>query len=175
MKRWLLWVPLVAFLAATSIAIYALRQPQDRLIHSRLVGQHLPAFELPAMVPGKPGLSSKDFATGKPKLLNVMASWCVPCIAEAPQLLALRRAGAEIDAIAIRDTPEDAQGFLSQNGDPYLRMGSDTKSAVQLALGSSGVPETFVIDGQGRIVGQHIGDIREDDVQALLVALEKAR
>jgi cytochrome c biogenesis protein CcmG/thiol:disulfide interchange protein DsbE len=175
MRRWLLWVPLVLFVGATAFAIYALRQPQDRLIRSRMVGQSLPAFDLPALVPGKPGLSSKDFATGKPKLLNIMASWCVPCIAEAPQLIRLRQAGAEVDAIAIRDTTEDGQAFLMRNGDPYLRMGSDTKSAVQLALGSSGVPETFVVDGHGKIVGQHIGDIREDDVEALLAALERAR
>lgn len=175
MKRWLLWAPLLLFVAATAVAIYALRQPQDRLIRSRMVGQPLPAFDLPALVPGKPGLSSKDFTTGKPKLLNVMASWCVPCIAEAPQLLRLRQAGAEVDAIAIRDTTEDAQTFLTRNGDPYLRMGSDTKSAVQLALGSSGVPETFVVDGHGKIVGQHIGDIHADDVEALLAALERAR
>jgi len=175
MKRWLLWVPLVLFVAATAVAIYALRQPQDRLIRSRMVGQPLPAFDLPALVPGKPGLSSRDFTTGKPKLLNVMASWCVPCIAEAPQLMRLRQAGVEVDAIAIRDTPEDAQTFLTRNGDPYLRMGSDTKSAVQLALGSSGVPETFVVDGHGKIVGQHIGDIHDDDVEALLAALARAR
>ena len=175
MKRWLLWVPLVLFVGIAGVAIYALRQPEDRLIHSRLVGHPLPAFALPAMVAGKPGLSSKDFADGKPRLLNVMASWCIPCIAEAPQLLKLRAAGAEIDAIAIRDTPEDAQGFLTRNGDPYLRIGSDTKSAVQLALGSSGVPETFVIDGHGTIVGQHIGDIREENVPELLAALEKAK
>lgn len=175
MKRWLLWVPLLLFVCVAGIAVYALRQPQDRLIRSRLVGQQLPAFELPPIVVGKPGLSTRDFADGKPRLLNVMASWCIPCIAEAPLLMKLRERGAEVVAVAIRDTPEDAQGFLTRNGDPFVRIGSDTKSAVQLALGSSGIPETFVIDGRGKIVGQHIGEIHEDDVADLLAALEKAR
>jgi cytochrome c biogenesis protein CcmG/thiol:disulfide interchange protein DsbE len=175
MKRWLLWVPLLVFVAVVGIAIYALRQPQQHEIRSRLAGQPLPAFDLPAIVPGKPGLSSKDFANGKPHLLNIMASWCIPCIAEAPQLMALRRAGAEIDAIAIRDKPEDLQAVFASRGDPYTRVGSDTKSAVQLALGSSGVPETFVVDGHGKIVDQHIGAIRDEDVPDLLAALEKAR
>jgi cytochrome c biogenesis protein CcmG/thiol:disulfide interchange protein DsbE len=174
-RRWLLWVPLTLFVAVIGIAVYALRQPQEREIRSRLKGQPLPAFDLPAIVPGKPGLASKDFASGKPRLLNIMASWCVPCIAEAPQLMALRRAGAEIDAIAIRDTPEDLQAVLTSRGDPYVRVGSDTRSAVQLALGSAGVPETFVIDGHGKIVDQHIGVIRDEDVPDLLAELEKAK
>ncbi|NWM30154.1 redoxin domain-containing protein, partial [Escherichia coli] len=77
-------------------------------------------------------------ATGKPRLLNVFASWCIPCIAEAPQLLKLRQAGVEIDAIAIRDTPEAVQAFLERNGDPDARIGDDPTGKAQIALGSSG-------------------------------------
>jgi cytochrome c biogenesis protein CcmG/thiol:disulfide interchange protein DsbE len=99
----------------------------------------------------------------------------VPCIAEAPVLMELKRRGVQIDAIAIRDRPEDVATFLARNGDPYARIGSDTASRVQLAMGSSGVPETFVIDGKGVIRYQHIGDIRPEDVPEMLEQLEKAK
>ena len=99
----------------------------------------------------------------------------VPCVAEAPQLLTLKAAGVPIDAIAIKDTSGDIAAFLRRNGDPYARIGADAHSRVQLALGSSGVPETFVVDGKGVIRAQHVGDIRPEDVPALLQALADAK
>ena len=77
--------------------------------------------------------------------------------------------------VAIRDRPEDVARFLAQHGNPYVRIGRDDLSEVQLAIGSSGVPETFVIDGKGVIRYQHIGDIRESDVPVLLEQLAEAR
>ncbi|MFV0624540.1 DsbE family thiol:disulfide interchange protein [Sphingomonas sp. ac-8] len=174
MKRWLLWVPLAAFAALVLLVALNLR-PTDTTVRSRLVGKPLPAFSLPASLPGKPGLDDAAFRDGKPKLLNVFASWCVPCLAEAPKLLRLKEAGVDIRAIAIRDRPADVRRFLAENGDPYAAIGDDPTSQVQLALGSSGVPETFVIDGKGIIRAQHIGDIRDDDVPELLRVLEAAR
>jgi cytochrome c biogenesis protein CcmG, thiol:disulfide interchange protein DsbE len=90
-------------------------------------------------------------------------------------LMELKRRGVKIDAIAIRDRPEDVAAFLARNGDPYERIGSDTASRVQLAMGSSGVPETFVVDGKGVIRHQHIGDIRPENVDTILAELEKAK
>ncbi len=83
--------------------------------------------------------------------------------------------GAEIVGVAIRDRPEDIARFLAQHGNPYSRIGRDDLSEVQLAIGSSGVPETFVIDGEGVIRYQHIGDVRASDVPVLLEQLEQAR
>ena len=174
MRRWLLWVPLCAFGVVVAVIAWGLYRPADRTVYSRMVGQPLPAFTLPPIVPAKPGLANTDFATSKPRLLNVFASWCVPCIAEAPQLMTLKAAGVPIDAIAIKDAPDAVARFLARNGDPYARIGDDRHSRVQLALGSSGVPETFVIDGKGRIVQQHVGDIRAEDVPGLLQALAQA-
>lgn len=175
MKRWLIWTPLVAFAALLWMAAAELKNPADRTVRSALVGTSLPEFALPASVPGKPGLDTAGFRTGEPRLLNVFASWCVPCAAEAPQLLALRRAGVKIDAIAIRDKGADVGRFLARYGDPYERIGDDRVSAIQLALGSSGVPETFVIDGEGRIVAQHVGDIRADEVAGILATVRNAK
>jgi cytochrome c biogenesis protein CcmG/thiol:disulfide interchange protein DsbE len=176
MNRRLIWLPLILFVLLAGWFVYGLRHGgDDRTIRSRLVGQALPDFALPALAEGKPGLAAADLRQGRPRLLNVFASWCIPCAAEAPQLRAIADAGVEIDAIAIRDRPEDLARFLARYGDPYVRIADDKDSSVQLALGSSGVPETFVIDGKGVIRHQHIGDIRAEDVVGILAAVEAAR
>ena len=139
-----------------------------------MIGEPIPAFDLPAAVGDRPGLSSRDLADGQPKLLNVFASWCVPCRADAPNLARLEASGANIVAVAIRDRPEDVAAFLAAYGNPFSRIGKDDISAVQLSIGSSGVPETFVIDGKGVIRYQHIGDVRDGDVEMLLAKLKEA-
>ena len=156
------------------LVMFGLFRPADREVASAFIGKPLPQFDLRPAVPERPGLKTAVFADGKPRLLNVFASWCIPCIAEAPQLAALAQQGVEIDGIAIRDRQEDVQRFLGQNGNPYTRIGADDLSAVQLAIGSSGVPETFVIDGRGVIRHQHIGDIRVEDMPKLLEKLREA-
>ena len=140
-----------------------------------MVGKSMPSFALPPGLPGKPGLSSAELTNGKPHLVNVFASWCIPCIAEAPQLRQLAEAGVPIYGIAIRDRPEDLARFLARNGDPYVAIGGDANSSVQIALGSSGVPETFIVDGKGIIRRQHIGDIRPEDVPGIMSALAAAQ
>lgn len=175
MIRWTLWVPLAVFLLFCGIAAYQLTQPKEEFVASAMIGQPLPEFDLRAASADRPGLAVQDLRDGKPRLLNVFASWCIPCIAEAPQLEALRRQGADITAVAIRDKPADVARFLANYGNPYSRIGADDLSELQLAIGSSGVPETFVIDGQGIIRYQHIGDIRTSDVPILLQKLAEAQ
>jgi len=172
--RVFLWVLIALCAGLFGLFAYQLSQPKDEFVHSAMIGQEIPAFDLPAAVPDRPGLSSANLADGKPKLLNVFASWCVPCAAEAPNLAKLEAGGANIVAVAIRDRPEDVAGFLAQYGNPFSRVGRDDISAVQLSIGSSGVPETFVVDGKGVIRYQHIGDIRDDDVPMLLEKLREA-
>ncbi len=175
MKRLILWVPLaifVLFIATFAIGLYA---PADRVITSKLVGKPVPDFALEPAVASHPPLSSAELRQGEPRLVNVFASWCVPCIAEAPQLMELKRRGIPIDAIAIRDRPQDVAAFLAKWGDPYQRIASDPHTQVQIALGSSGVPETFVVDGQGIIRHQHIGDIRPEHMAEIVAAYEAAK
>jgi cytochrome c biogenesis protein CcmG/thiol:disulfide interchange protein DsbE len=174
-SRWLRLLPIALLGVVLAALVWRLANPEDTTIRSRLAGKPVPEFTLPPAVPGKPGLASAEFAKGRPRLLNVFASWCVPCIAEAPLLQRLKRRGVAIDAIAIRDRPEDVAEFLARHGDPFERIGSDDNSRVQLALGSSGVPESFVIDGRGRIRYQHVGEIEPDDVPLILAELEKAK
>ena len=172
--RWKVWAPLLLFAFFLGLAGYQLFQPKDDFIPSTMIGRSLPEFTLEPASETLPGVSLADFQDGKPKLLNVWASWCLPCIAEAPHLEALKEAGVEIIGVAIRDKQEDVDRFLGTHGNPYTRIGADDISAIQLEIGSSGVPETFVIDGQGVIRYQHIGDVREENVDELLAQLRKA-
>lgn len=175
MRRWLIWLPLAVFAGLALLIANELRAPSDRTVRSTLIDRPLPDVTLPPLLPGKPGLDRADFAGGGPRLLNIFASWCVPCIAEAPQLARLKAAGVGIDAVAVRDTGPAVATFLARYGDPYVGIGSDPASRTQLALGSSGVPETFVVDGRGVIRLQHIGAIRDEDVPELLQALAEAK
>ena len=175
MVRLMLWLPLIAFLIVLGLVSSGLIRPHDTTIVSQMIGRPLPAFALPSGRAGEASLTSASFADGKPRLVNIFASWCVPCLVEAPQLMALKQAGVPIEGIAIRDRAEDLTAFLQRNGDPYARIGRDDKGAVQIALGSSGVPESFVVDGKGIIRAQHIGEIRAEDVPGLIAAVKSAR
>ena len=175
MSPTLRFAPLVIGLLLMGVLVWRLVAPADRTVHSALVGKQIPVFALPAAVPVKPPLHSADLGRGQARLLNIFASWCVPCIAEAPVLADMRRQGVRIDGIAIRDKPADVAAFLARHGDPFDRIGSDNNSRVQMALGSSGVPESFVVDGGGTIRYHHVGPISADQAPLILAELEKAQ
>jgi len=172
--RWSLWV-LVAFAALVGLFALQRSRPKHDQVESTMIGQPVPQFALQAAVPERPGLATSDLADGQPHLLNIFASWCIPCAAEAPQLAELQRQGAPIVAVAIRDRPEDLEAFFQRYGNPFGRVGKDDLSRVQFLIGSSGVPETFVIDGKGVIRHQHIGQIMPQDIPDLLRRLKEAR
>ncbi|MCX7675833.1 MAG: DsbE family thiol:disulfide interchange protein [Alteraurantiacibacter sp.] len=172
--RLFLWGLVVLAAGLFGLFAYQLGQPKDEFVPSAMVGKPLPPFDLPPATADRPGLASADLTDGKPRLINIFASWCLPCRVEAPQLEALRASGVEIVGIAVRDRPEDVAAFLATYGNPFTRIGADTISQVQLSLGSSGVPETFVVDGKGVIVHQHIGDIRAEHVPGILAKLREA-
>jgi cytochrome c biogenesis protein CcmG, thiol:disulfide interchange protein DsbE len=175
MSRGLRLIPIILLVWILIAFAWKLIQPEDSTVRSQLVNREVPQFALPAGFAGTPALSSADLATGEPRLLNFFASWCVPCIAEAPILERMKEQGVKIDGIAVRDSPEATAAFLGRHGNPYQRIGADRHSNVQLALGSSGVPETFVVDGRGVIRFQFIGPIGSADVPTVMRELEKAR
>jgi cytochrome c biogenesis protein CcmG/thiol:disulfide interchange protein DsbE len=175
MSRALRFLPLIVLLAFVVAVAWRLNRPAEEEIRSQLVGQPVPTFSLEPALPGKPGMASTELASGQPRMINVFASWCVPCIAEAPLLLELKGRGVVIDAVAVRDRPEDVAAFLARHGDPFARIGSDPRSEVQLALGSSGVPESFIVDGRGIIRYQHMGPIEPGDIPELLRQWEAAK
>jgi len=174
MSRTMRFLPLALLLLMLAGLLWRIANPGDTAVRSQMVGKPVPELSLPGAFDEKP-ITSASFADGKPRVLNFFASWCVPCIAEAPLLLELKRQGAVVDGIAVRDRPENIARFLNQHGDPFARVGLDPQSAVQLAFGSAGVPETFVVDGKGIIRFQHIGVIERGDLPKILRALEEAR
>jgi len=186
MKRVVLWLPLAIFAVFLLIFTYGLNQPKDDVVRSHMVGKAIPELSLPVVASDrrepenlKPtGDAGEKFATadlksGMPVLLNIFASWCLPCIVEAPQLAALAEKGVTIYAVAYKDKPADIRKFTEKHGNPFVKIASDEQGLLQLELGSSGVPETFIIDGKGIIRHQHIGEIRDSDVPRLLTILEE--
>ena len=174
MSRAIRFAPLAVLLLIVLALIWRLATPVDTNVPSKLDGKPVPMFALPPGVPTKATLSTSDLATGTPHVVNIFASWCVPCIGEVTVLQELKARGVAIDGIAVRDRPEDIAAFLARNGDPYERIGSDSRR-VQIALGSSGVPESFIVDGKGIIRYQHIGAIEASDVPMILTKLEQAK
>src|SRR3546814_8360719 len=112
--------------------LYRLSVPDDRLIESQWIDKPMPLSDLPPATAGVAGLKSSDLADGRPRLVNVFASWCIPCRAEAPQLEALKAAGVPIDGIAIRDRPDDVAAFLRENGNPFDRSEEHTSELQSL-------------------------------------------
>lgn len=175
MSRGLRLIPIILLVWILVGLAWRLVRPPTPEVPSRMVNFPVPQFDLAPALPSKPGLKTADFAAGGPHLLNIFASWCVPCIGEAPVLSELRRRGVKIDAIAVRDTPDAITIFLAHNGDPYERLGADPQSNVQMTLGSSGVPETFVVDRHGVIRRQYIGPLGKSDIAGVLSELGQVR
>lgn len=174
-RKLLIWLPFALGLALLAAFYLGLRRPSDHVVASQMVGKPLPDFTAPPAMPGLPGLDAVGFRDGQPRLVNIFASWCVPCVEEIPVLLQLEAKGARIDGIAIHDSTRDLSEFLARNGNPYARIGLDEAGRAQIAFGSAGVPETFVIDGRGTIVYQHIGAVTQQDLPKLLAMLGQSK
>lgn len=171
----LLWLlPLAVFVGLMALMANNLGNPNEAVIRSHMIGKPVPAFALEGAA-GSGGLSLADLQTGRPALVNLFASWCLPCAVEAPQLQKLKDRGALIHGIAVRDTPVDLRDFLGRHGNPYTRIGDDKGGRMLVAFGASGVPETYVVDGRGVVRYQHLGEIRPEHVPVLLRELEKAQ
>lgn len=175
MNRAIRFAPLVLLFVIIAALVWRLATPSDTSVHSTMVGKEVPSFPKVAAVSTKVDFGSSDLASGQPHLVNFFASWCVPCISEVKVLEGLKGRGVSIYGIAVRDRPGDLADFLKRNGDPYQSITSDPQSGVQIEFGSSGVPESFIVDGRGIIRYQHIGPILPSDVPMILSTFEQAR
>ena len=170
------YIPLLVFVVmAVFFAIGLTMNPRD--IPSPLIGKPVPEFSLPPVQGRTLGLSSADLR-GQVSLVNVFASWCVACREEHPVLIGLKETGVvPIHGLNYKDKPDDAQAWLNQLGDPYTRTGADISGRVAIDWGVYGVPETFVIDRDGRIVHKHIGPITpqalRDTIMPIINKLQK--
>ena len=170
-RRLLLFgIPLALFLLVGAfLAIGLTRDPST--LPSALVGKPAPEFSLPP-VEGRDGhgLSRADLG-GKPMLVNIFASWCVPCRIEHPIITRLAEQGVVVQAINYKDRPEDAMAWLAELGDPYQHIGADRSGRVGIDWGVYGVPETYVIDKDGRIAYRHVGPLQAQDLDRTILPL----
>jgi cytochrome c biogenesis protein CcmG, thiol:disulfide interchange protein DsbE len=151
---------------------------------SALIGKQVPHFVLPPVqgIASRPGLSNQDLRQGGVTILNVFASWCGPCHEEQGSLFALAEddnlasQGVRLFGIDYKDDPEDARRYLGEDGDPYARIGTDRSGRTGIDLGVYGVPETFIVKGDGTIAYKFVGPITEDALRdTILPEIEKAR
>lgn len=175
MRYALFALPLIALVAL--VAIFATSIDRDaNLVRSVLIDKPVPQFTLPQVegldVPGFDSASLK----GQPTLVNVFASWCVPCRAEHPLLDAIKaETGVAMFGINHSDVPENAVAFLRELGNPYDAVGADRDRRVSIDWGVYGVPETFLVNAEGTIVYKHVGPLTqaaiENELKPALAAL----
>ena len=154
--RMIAMLPL-AIAALLGVAFYWGLWNNDDRLPSTLIGRPVPEFALPPIEGRTEGLSSEDLRD-EVSIVNVWASWCVPCRLEMPLLVDLAATGTvPIHGINYKDAPDAALGFLAELGDPYTRIGAERQGRVSIDWGVYGLPETFVIDATGRIAYKHVG------------------
>lgn len=153
-------LPPLIFAALAGLFLGGMFREEPDALPSTLVGQRAPQVEL-APLEGFPAFELKMLDEPGAKLVNFWASWCAPCRIEHPQLVALRAEGLAIYGINYKDDPAKARAFLAELGDPYLAVGTDQSGRAAVEWGVYGVPETFVIDGEGRIVLRFAGPVTD--------------
>jgi cytochrome c biogenesis protein CcmG, thiol:disulfide interchange protein DsbE len=180
-SRILVLLPLIAFLALAALFLYRLGAGDPSRLPSALIGHPVPTFDLPA-IPGLerdgkpiPGLSNATFQ-GAVTLLNVWASWCVPCHDEAPFLEQLSRdKRIQVVGINYKDAPDNARRFLYRYSNPFVATGRDEEGRASIDWGVYGVPETFLVGRDGRIAYKLVGPITGGNFsRTLLPEIEKA-
>jgi cytochrome c biogenesis protein CcmG/thiol:disulfide interchange protein DsbE len=171
MRRWIAWLPLVVLLALGVLFVgYGLRH-NPRVEPAALVGHPAPDERLSPLAGGTPRPLR---APGQgPVLINFFASWCAPCLEEHPALMALKAQGVPIIGVAYEDIREPGQpgAFLDRHGDPFTAVFLDPNGRAGIDFGISGVPETFAVSADGKVLAKHTGPLTADAAQRLVEAL----
>lgn len=178
----MLLLPLAAFIGLATLFAVSLRRGDPTHLPSTLVGKPAPGLALAAVeglqagAKPMPGFTPGELAAGHVTIVNVWASWCTPCKAEHPYLTDLaRRSGAPLYGINYKDKPEAARRFLDQLGNPFAAVGADASGRAGIEWGVTGVPETFIVGPDGRVVFKHTGPITPDAIERdLLPMIAKA-
>jgi cytochrome c biogenesis protein CcmG/thiol:disulfide interchange protein DsbE len=159
------------------VAVFALSIDRDPgLVRSALIDKPAPQFTLPEVAElGVPGFDTAALM-GEVTVVNVFASWCIPCRDEHPLLEALKaETGVRLYGINQNDAPENARAFLAELGNPYDAVGADRDRRASIDWGVYGVPETFVVDANGIITFKHVGPLTAEAVASELIpAIERA-
>lgn len=163
-------VPAILFAILGAFLMRGLSK-DPREIPSPLIGRAAPAFTLPLLAQPEQNWTPQSMA-GKVWLLNVFASWCVPCLVEHPVLLQMSKQGTlPIVGFNYKDEPSSAGGWLAKHGDPYTVVVADRSGSVALDYGVYGVPETFLVDRTGIIRFKHVGPLTPEVVSGKLMPL----
>ena len=171
----LMIAPPLIFLGFVAVVAVGMFRDDPEALPSTLVGRTAPPLQITEMQ-GKVPFDDSTLRDGEVKLVNYWASWCAPCRAEHPNLEALSEDGVKIYGINYKDDPEKALGFLEELGDPFTALGADSSGRTALDWGVYGVPETYVIDGDGTVRLRFAGPITERVLQeTILPALEAAQ
>jgi len=171
-------LPVAGFFGLAALFFFAIFGGDPSEVPSALLGKPVPEFTLPPVADtGLPGFATENLKQGEVTVVNVWASWCVPCRQEHPLLEALARdSGVPIFGLNYKDSGDAAQRFLATLGNPFARVGADLDGRVSIDWGVYGVPETFVVDGEGKIVLKHVGAIDPKSLtEKILPAIERAR
>ena len=179
-SRALIW-PLAIFSVLAIVFAFALRTGDPSKLPSALIGKAAPAIELQALEgladAGRlvGGFAGADLAQGQVSVVNFWASWCVPCVQEHPVLVALKeRTGVRVYGVNYKDQAAAARRFLGRYGNPYFAVGVDGNGRAAIEWGVYGMPETFVINGAGRIVYKHVGPITPETLEARIIPAIRA-
>jgi cytochrome c biogenesis protein CcmG/thiol:disulfide interchange protein DsbE len=177
MKRLLYIVPIVAFGVLAYFLFASLNGPPPDQLPSALVDKPSPPITLPPLDNSATAFSRNDLASGQVTVMNVWASWCVPCRLEAPILDRLKALhGVALYGLVYKDRPEKARAFLNEVGNPFARLDLDLRGRAAIDWGVYDVPETFIIDGAGIVRLRYSGPITEDVLkETVLPAIERAR
>lgn len=157
MKPMMILPPLI-FVALAALFLFGLNREGGDALQSTREGGPVPALTVTDF-PGAESFTVETLKDGEVKLVNFFASWCAPCRVEHPQLIKLKAEGVPIYGVNYKDSPAKALGFLDELGDPYRALVQDAKGRTGLDWGLYGVPETFVIDGDGIVVKRFAGPI----------------
>jgi len=180
-RRWLVALPLIVFMAVAGLFLLRLHGGDPSKIPSALIGRPAPQTALPALEGllnngiAIPGLDPAAFK-GKVSVVNVWASWCVPCHDEMPLLAALAKdKRLQIVGINYKDSPDNARRFLGRYGNPFGTVGVDGNGRGSIEWGVYGVPETFVVGREGTILYKMVGPVTPANIDTVLkVEIEKA-
>lgn len=171
MSRWVALLPLVVLLALGGLFyFYALQRNTAEFQPQALVGKPMPDLTLPALRDGQP-VRLKAVAAEGPMLVNFFASWCAPCEIEHPILMGLKGRGVRVVGIAYKDAPPNTEAFLARLGNPFVAQFVDRDGAAGVEFGVTGVPETYVVGRDGRILAKHTGPLTDADAQRLVQSL----
>lgn len=171
----LVLAPPLVFAGLAALFFVGMQRDDPDALPSARVGQEAPTLTTEPLG-GKPVMTAEDLRSGDAVLVNFWASWCGPCRAEHPLLEEMAQDGVTIHGVNYKDTPANALGFLDELGDPYAAIGADPSGRTGLDWGLYGVPETFVLDGDGRVLLRHAGPLTRDLVETKIApALAEAR